>query len=50
MNIKKDIARICNEGAKMLDINLEFSDDMINHDNNYVGKNMVLPQKRELKR
>ena len=38
MDIKKDIARICNEGAKMLDINLTFTDNMINHDNNYVGK------------
>ena len=38
MNIKKDIARICNEGAKMLDVNLEFKQDMINHDNNYVGE------------
>ena len=34
----KDIARICNDGAKMLDVNLDFSHDMINHDNNYVGK------------
>ena len=38
MDIKKDIARICNDAAKMLDINLEFSHKMINHDNNYVGK------------
>ena len=38
MDIKRDIARICNDGAKMLDINLEFSHDMINHDNNYVGE------------
>ena len=38
MDIKKDIARICNDGAKLLDINLEFSQDMINHDNNYVGE------------
>ncbi len=38
MNIKKDIARICNEGAKMLDVNVEFKQDMINHDNNYVGE------------
>ena len=37
MNIKKDIARICNEGAKMLDVNLEFNHDMINHDKSYVG-------------
>ena len=37
MNIKKDIARICNEGAKMLDVNLEFMHDMINHDKSYVG-------------
>jgi len=37
MNIKKDIARICNEGAKMLDVNLEFVHDMINHDKSYVG-------------
>ena len=38
MNIKKDIARICNAGAKMLDVNIEFTHDMINHDNNYVGE------------
>ena len=38
MDIKKDIARICNDGAKLLDVNLEFSHDLINHDNNYVGK------------
>ena len=38
MNIKKDIARICNEGAKMLDVNIEFTHEMINHDNNYVGE------------
>ena len=38
MDIKKDIARICNDGAKMLDINLDFSHDLINHDNNYVGE------------
>ena len=38
MNIKKDIARICNEAAKMLDVNLDFKQDMINHDNNYVGE------------
>ena len=38
MDIKKDIARICNDGAKMLDVNLEFSHDMINHDNSYVGE------------
>ena len=38
MDIKKDIARICNSAAKMLDVNLEFTDQMINHDNNYVGE------------
>jgi len=38
MDIKKDIARICNEGAKLLDINIKFTDEMINHDNNYVGE------------
>ena len=38
MNIKRDIARICNEGANLLDLNLEFTDDMINHDNSYVGE------------
>ena len=38
MNIKKDIARICNAGAKMLDVNLTFTHDMINHDNNFVGE------------
>ena len=38
MNIKKDIARICNAGAKMLDVNLTFTHDMINHDDNFVGE------------
>ena len=38
MNIKKDIARICNAGAKMLEVNLTFTHDMINHDNNFVGE------------
>ena len=38
MNIKKDITRICNEGANLLDLNLEFTDEMINHDNSYVGE------------
>ena len=38
MNIKKDIVRICNEGANLLDLNLEFTDEMINHDNSYVGE------------
>ncbi len=38
MNIRKDIARICNDGAKMLNLNLDFTYDMINHDNNYVGE------------
>ena len=45
MNIKEDIARICNEGAKMLDVNIEFNEDMINHDNNYVGEKYVVPTK-----
>jgi 1-aminocyclopropane-1-carboxylate deaminase/D-cysteine desulfhydrase-like pyridoxal-dependent ACC family enzyme len=43
MDIKKDIARICNQGAKMLDINLEFTADMINNDNNYVGEKYGVP-------
>ena len=30
MNIKEDIARIYNQGAKMLDLNLEFNSNMIN--------------------
>ena len=38
MNIKKDIARICNEGAKLLDVNIKFNHEMINHDNTYVGE------------
>ena len=45
MNIKEDIARICNQGAKMLDLNLEFNSNMINHDNNYVGKKYGVPTK-----
>ena len=43
MNIKEDIARICNEGAKMLDVNLSFTEDMINNDNNYVGEKYGVP-------
>jgi 1-aminocyclopropane-1-carboxylate deaminase/D-cysteine desulfhydrase-like pyridoxal-dependent ACC family enzyme len=43
MNIREDIARICNQGAKMLDINLEFTADMINNDNNYVGEKYGVP-------
>ena len=45
MNIKKDIARICNEGANLLDLNLEFTDEMINHDNSYVGEKYGAPTK-----
>lgn len=45
MNIKEDIARICNQGAKMLGLNLEFNSNMINHDNNYVGEKYGLPTK-----
>ena len=43
MDIKEDIARICNQGAKMLDVNLEFTADMINNDNNYVGEKYGKP-------
>ena len=43
MNIKEDIARICNQGAKMLDVNLQFTEDMINNDNNYVGEKYGIP-------
>ena len=43
MNIKEDIARICNKGAEMLNVDLDFSADMINNDNNYVGENYGLP-------
>ena len=43
MNIKEDIARICNQGAKMLDVNLEFKVDMINNDNDYVGEKYGVP-------
>jgi len=49
MNIKEDIARICNEGAKMLDVNIEFNEDMINHDNNYVGEKYGVPTQEGLK-
>ena len=45
MNIKEDIARICNQGAKMLGLNLEFNSNMINHDNNYVGEKYGVPTK-----
>tara|TARA_B100000029_G_scaffold397526_1_gene395832 strand:+ start:11779 stop:12825 length:1047 start_codon:yes stop_codon:yes gene_type:complete len=48
MDIKKDIARICNEGAKMLDVNLEFTPEMINNDNNYVGEKYGAPTKEGL--
>ena len=43
MDIKEDIARICNQGAKMLDVNLEFTVDMINNDNGYVGEKYGVP-------
>ncbi|SVE52798.1 uncharacterized protein METZ01_LOCUS505652, partial [marine metagenome] len=43
MNIKEDIARICNKGAEMLNVDLDFSADMINNDNNYVGEKYGLP-------
>jgi len=43
LDIKKDVARICNQGAKMLNINISFTSDMINHDNNYVGEKYGLP-------
>ena len=43
MDIKEDIARICNQGAKMLDVNLEFTADMINNDNGYVGEKYGVP-------
>ena len=49
MNIKEDIARICNEGAKRLDVNLEFTEDMINNDNNYVGEKYGVPTSEGLK-
>ena len=49
MNIKEDIARICNQGAKMLDVNLEFTADMINNDNNYVGEKYGVPTSAGLK-
>jgi len=48
MNIKKDIARICNEAAKMLNVNLEFTEDMINNDNNYVGEKYGVPTNKGL--
>ena len=43
MNIAEDIARICNKGAEMLDVNIEFNADMINNDNSYVGENYGVP-------
>ena len=43
MDIKEDIARICNKGAKMLDANLYFTSEMINSDNSYVGEKYGLP-------
>ena len=43
MDIKEDIARICNKGAKMLDANLYFTPEMINSDNSYVGEKYGLP-------
>jgi len=49
MNIKEDIARICNEGAKRLDVNLEFTAEMINNDNNYVGEKYGVPTSEGLK-
>ena len=49
MDIKKDIARICNDGAKLLDVNLEFSHDKINHDKNYVGEKYGTATKEGIK-
>ena len=49
LDIKKDIARICNQGAKMLDVNLTFTPDMINNDNNYVGEKYGVPTPDGLK-
>jgi len=49
MNIKEDIARICNQGAKMLDVNLEFKEDMINNDNGYVGEKYGVPTPEGIK-
>lgn len=43
MDIKEDIARICNQGAEMLDVKLKFTANMINNDNNYVGEKYGLP-------
>ena len=43
MNIKEDIARICNKGAEMLNIDLKFEADMINNDNSYVGEKYGIP-------
>ena len=43
MNIAEDIAWICNKGAEMLDVNIEFNADMINNDNSYVGENYGVP-------
>ena len=43
MNIRADIARICNEGAKILDVNLTFTEEMINNNNNYVGEKYGVP-------
>ena len=43
MNIAEDIARICNKGAEMLGVNIEFNADMINNDNSYVGENYGVP-------
>ena len=49
MNIKEDIARICNKGAEMLNVDLDFSADMINNDNNYVGEKYGLPTAEGIK-
>lgn len=49
MDIKKDITRICNQGSKMLNIDLEFIPEMINNDNSYVGEKYGLPTKLGIK-
>ena len=49
MDIKKDIARICNEAASMFGLNLEFSPEMINNTNDYVGEKYGLPTKEGIK-
>lgn len=43
MDVQEDIARMCNQAAKMLNINLKFNKNMIHNDINYIGEKYGIP-------